>query len=73
MENELVREVQDIYFEIDSYIRLRHAELKAAGASNAILNSMVDDLKRALKIFNKVNSKNAAEMRAQIIDIQNDV
>lgn len=73
MENELVREVQDIYFEIDSYIRLRHAELKAAGASNAILNSMVDDLKRALKIFNKVNSKNAAEMRAQIIDIQNEV
>ena len=70
MENELVKETKQICKDIFDALKAKHAELKEGGANVTILNEVVSDMNKVIKIYKEVNEENVAEISAKMAEIE---
>ncbi len=73
MENELVKETKQICKDIFDALKAKHAELKEGGANATILNEVVFDMEKTIKIYKEVNADNVLEMNVEVLKLKDEL
>ncbi len=73
MKNELVKEAKQICRDTYSKLNQKHTQLRSEGANVNILNEIVADMKKVIRIYNEVNEENVEELKNNAIILRDTI